>query len=572
MSFWTALKLSLRNLGTKKTRTILTSFAGSIGIIGIALILALSNGFQTYIDKTEQDTMSTYPITIEQSSINITSTLENLTSNGDKDAFPEEENIYVNDILEAFLSSYGKSSHTNDLATFKNYLEQNVDKTKVNAIQYSYDINFNVYKNEYDETVNTQINPYVIPENLLAVMPSLAMLSSQLEIWTELLDNNQILQGQYDLLGSNSRWPQNYNEVVVVVDEYNQINDFVLYALGMRDNAEINAIINSILTNTPLPESNSPKSYTFEDILNTSFKVVLEGNYYQNNGSVWENKSTDTAFMKTVLDNSINLKVVGIVRPKEGNAISSIGGTIGYSKQLTEYMIEQNNLTPVVVAQQANPEINVFTNSAFTETESYLANMKKLSVADLDNPTKIYIYPAEFEAKEYISDFINEYNLQQTEESKKIEYTDFIGLMLSSVTIIINAITYVLIAFVSISLVVSSIMIGIITYISVLERTNEIGILRSVGARKKDVKRVFNAETLIVGFISGFMGIVLTYLLTIPVNIVLKSLINISGMANLNILHALILVLISMSLTLISGLIPASLAAKKDPVTALRAD
>ena len=573
MSFWTAFKLSLRNLGTKKTRTILTSFAGSIGIIGIALILALSSGFQAYVTKTEQDTMSTYPIEIKQSTVSLDSTLENLMKNDDKDAYPEEEKVLVNNMLESFLASYGKSSHKNDLKAFKTHLEQNLDKKYVNAVQYSYDITFNVYSTEYNETLNQKVNPYEIPANLLAVMPSLSMLSNQLEVWSEMIDNQDILNGQYELLGENSKWPQNYNEVVIVVDEYNQINDFVLYALGMRDENEITAIIQSIVTNTPLPESNAPTSYTFDELLNKDFKVVLEGDYYKQNGDIWENMSEDTAYMKQVLDNSITLDVVGIVRPKEGSSVQSINSTIAYSKALTNYMIEKNNQTPVVVAQTNNPETNIFTNASFEGTDqSYLTNIKKLSVADLDNPSSIYIYPAEFDAKEYISEFIAEYNNQQTDPSKKIEYSDFIGLMLSSVTVIINAITYVLIAFVSISLVVSSIMIGIITYISVLERTNEIGILRSVGARKKDVKRVFNAETLIVGFISGFMGIALTYLLTIPINLILKKVINISNIAQLNILHALILVAISMTLTLISGLIPASLAAKKDPVTALRAE
>ena len=493
--------------------------------------------------------------------------------NDDKDAYPEEEKVLVNNMLESFLASYGKSSHKNDLKAFKTHLEQNLDKKYVNAVQYSYDITFNVYSTEYNETLNQKVNPYEIPANLLAVMPSLSMLSNQLEVWSEMIDNQDILNGQYELLGENSKWPQNYNEVVIVVDEYNQINDFVLYALGMRDENEITAIIQSIVTNTPLPESNAPTSYTFDELLNKDFKVVLEGDYYKQNGNIWENMSEDTAYMKQVLDNSITLDVVGIVRPKEGSSVQSINSTIAYSKALTNYMIEKNNQTPVVVAQTNNPETNIFTNASFEGTDqSYLTNIKKLSVADLDNPSSIYIYPAEFDAKEYISEFIAEYNNQQTDPSKKIEYSDFIGLMLSSVTVIINAITYVLIAFVSISLVVSSIMIGIITYISVLERTNEIGILRSVGARKKDVKRVFNAETLIVGFISGFMGIALTYLLTIPINLILKKVINISNIAQLNILHALILVAISMTLTLISGLIPASLAAKKDPVTALRAE
>ena len=576
MGFWTAFKLSLRNLGTKKTRTILTSFAGSIGIIGIALILALSSGFQAYVTKTEQDTMSTYPITITQSNPDLDSMLENLLNDKGKTAYPEEEKIHVNNMLESFLAGYGKNTHINDLKSFKLYLEQNLDRKYVNAIQYSYDIKFNVYDSAYSATSNRQIYPYIIPEDLQKVMPSLNILSNQMQVWSEMIDNQEILKGQYELLGQNSKWPENYNEVVIVVDEYNQINDYVLYTLGMRTQDEIDAIIKDILTNGNVPydpeEYNSKNEYTFDELLNKEFKVVLQGDYYKRNGDIWENIAQDASEMQNILDRSITLDVVGIIRPKEGITVQSINSTIAYTKALTNYMITKNNQTEVVQAQINNPDVNVFTNASFQANESYLANIKTLSVADLDSPNSIYIYPSEFDAKEYIGEFITDYNEQQTEQSKKIEYTDFIGLMLSSVTVIINAITYVLIAFVSISLVVSSIMIGIITYISVLERTNEIGILRSVGARKKDVKRVFNAETLIVGFISGFMGIVITYLLTIPINIILKNVINISNIAQLNILHALILVAISMTLTLISGLIPASLAAKKDPVTALRAE
>ncbi len=571
MGFWTAFKLSLRNLGTKKTRTILTSFAGSIGIIGIALVLALSNGFQAYVDKTERDTMSTYPITIQQTSINLTSVLENLYQNTGKTEYPDADNIYVNNVLEDFMRNYATKAHTNDLKKFKKYLEENLDKSKVNGIQCVYDINMNIYKSDYTDTKNTQINPFEIPASITASMPMMTMLSNQMDVWTEMLDNQSMLEGQYELLG-NSKWPTNYDEVVLVVDKYNQINDFMLYALGMRDYSEIEAIMNSIATNTPLPEQTSPNSYSYDDILATRFKIVVQGDYYQKNGDIFENKSQDAGYMKTVLDNSTTLKVVGILRPKQGVNISSVNGAIGYTKDLTEYLVNKNNQTQVVTAQKQNPNLNVFTNAEFASDESLQSNLSILDVADIDSPKSIYIYPAEFEAKDYISDFIKDYNSKQPSKESTIEYTDFIGVMLSSVTTIINAITYILVAFVSISLVVSSIMIGIITYISVLERTKEIGILRSVGARKKDVKRVFNAETLIIGFISGAFGIFVTYILTIPANLILVSLIQIPHIASLNILHAILLVAISMTLTLISGLIPASIASKKDPVTALRSE
>lgn len=271
-------------------------------------------------------------------------------------------------------------------------------------------------------------------------------------------------------------------------------------------------------------------------------------------------------------NNAIKLKVVGVAKAKDKNNLSTNMGGIGYTSQLVEQIITQNNSRTVVQTQLQNPNINVFTNAPFEQNQSLQNNLKKLGVADLETPKEIRIYASNFESKDYIIEFIEDYNKAQTDNTKQIQYTDMVGLLISSVSTIINAITYVLIAFVSISLVVSSIMIGIITYVSVLERTKEIGILRSVGARKRDVANVFNAETLIVGFISGTIGILLTYLLSIPANIILQSLIGIKNVVSLQILHAVMLIAISMALTLISGLIPARIAAKKDPVKALRED
>lgn len=572
MGFFSALKLSLRNLGTKKARTALTAFAGSIGIIGIALILAVSSGFQNYVKKTEEDTMSTYPLTIQENAVSLDSTLELLYKNEGKDEFIDEEKVYVNNILEEFMKTFSQKSHSNDLAKFKTYIDKNMDKTKINDIQYGYNINFNVYSSTYDETTNTQLNPFKVPDNVAAAIPSLVMLSNQMQVWEEMISNKEVLEGQYDLLG-DGHWPTSANEVVLVLDKYNQLNDFVLYALGLKDVSEIEDMLNAMMSGTEYTPSENP-TFTFDQLMNLTFKIVLDSSCYSYNqtSQIWENKRDDTSFMKEVLDNSIDIKVVGIVRPKEGVNATSLSGTIGYTKDLIRLMINNTNDSEIVKAQKETPEINVLTNSPFEGNESYENNLKTFSSVDLDSPSIIRIYPADFESKEYIVNFIKQYNNEQTDKTQTIEYTDYVGMLLSSVTIIINAITYVLIAFVSISLVVSSIMIGIITYISVLERTKEIGILRSVGARKRDVSRVFNAETLFIGFISGTLGIVLTYILCIPVNIILKSLVDIPNMAILNPLYALVLISISMLLTFVSGLIPSSIAAKKDPVKALRSE
>lgn len=572
MGFFSALKLSLRNLGTKKTRTALTAFAGSIGIIGIALILAVSSGFQSYVKKTEEDTMSTYPLTIQENAVSLNSTLELLYNNEGKEEYIDEEKVYVNNILEEFMKNFSQKAHSNNLTKFKSYIDSNIDKTKINDIQYCYDINFNVYSSNYNETENTQLNPFKVPDNVAAAMPSLVMLANQMQIWEEMISNQQILEGQYELLG-DGRWPTKANEVVLVLDKYNQLNDFVLYALGLKDVSEIEDMLEAMMAGVEYTSSEN-STYTFEQLMNLTFKIVLDSSCYSYNetNQIWENKKDNPSFMKKVLDNSIDIKVVGIIRPKQGVNVTSLTGTIGYTKDLISLMINNTNESDVVKTQKENPQINILTNAPFASGESYEKNLRAFSSVDLASPSMIRIYPADFESKEYIVNFIKEYNNNQVDKSQTIEYTDYIGMLLSSVTVIINAITYVLIAFVSISLVVSSLMIGIITYISVLERTKEIGILRSVGARKRDVSRVFNAETLFIGFISGALGIILTYILCIPVNVILKSLVDVSNIAILNPLHALILIVISMLLTFVSGLIPSSIAAKKDPVKALRSE
>ena len=578
MSFFTALSLSFRNLLTKKTRTFLTAFAGSIGIIGIALVLALSSGFQAYVNKTQSDTMSSYPITLQQTSVNLLATLDLLNKNTPSNTSNPNE-IGVNTLLEEFLKTSSTNVHKNDLATFKQYLEQNIDQNQINGIQYTYDVNLNVYSNDYVSQIS-RLNPISMSSKALA-LPQLVAMFNQLELWQELLNNQAVLDSQYQLLG-NSRWPNNEKEIVIMLNENGQIDDFVLYSLGLRDLAEIDAYLDYMIdpVQNPKPEFEHETSYEIDDFLNLQYKLLLEADYFDFNAST--NQYTDIRtieqtnpelfqnYMSGKLQNALSLEVVGVVKPKENTQMSGSIGAVGYTQGLINYIIENNNQKEVVTKQIAIPNINVFTNAAFAQGESYAQNLNKLGVADKNNPKEIRIYPSSFDSKDYVISFIDEYNETKLTKTEQIEFTDFVGILISSVSTIISAITYVLIAFVSISLLVSSIMIGIITYVSVLERTKEIGILRSVGARKRDVSNVFNAETLLIGFASGFFGIAVTYLVSIPANIILENIIHIKNVVSLPVVPALILILISMALTLFSGLVPARIAAKKDPVKALR--
>ena len=396
----------------------------------------------------------------------------------------------------------------------------------------------------------------------------------QTDIWTEMLNNENLISSQYDVVAG--RMPQNYDEVVVVVNEDNTISEYSLYALGMLDLTEFKKMF-AQMQQGELPDntiSMEQASYSYDDLLSQHYKLIINTDIYTEENGTWTNRSADNDYMKNLLQNSIDIKVVGIIRPNKDASVTSINGTIAYTNELTNYVIGKINESAIVKQQTANPQIDVFTGNAFTDT-TYENNLMTLGAADLSNPSTINIYAKDFESKEKLTDILEKYNDDMEaagQEDKVIQYTDYVGLMMSSVSDVINAISYVLIAFVAISLVVSSIMIGIITYISVLERTKEIGILRSIGASKRDISHVFNAETLIVGFVAGALGIIITILLNIPINIIIESIADISGVASLPAGGAVILVIISMLLTFIAGLIPSRVAAKKDPVIALRSE
>ena len=621
MKFTTAVHLSLNNLMTKKGRTFLTSFAGSIGIIGIALILSLSHGMQSYINRVEEDTLSSYPLTIQEASIDVTSMLEAMMGNGEKEEHNDNK-IYSRPIVNNILETVSTKLQTNNLEEFKKYLESGDTNIKdyINAIQYEYNLNLNIYKQNEDKTYQ-QVNPSKVFDELgfgemmesrqsASSMMSSSMAMTQTDVWTEMLDNQNLLQSQYDVLAG--KWPTKYNEVVLIVDENNEISDYTLYSLGIKDIKELNESMEKI-KNKEKVEAGESESYSYDDLLNYKFKILLNTDYYKKSGNAWQDMSNDDEYMKNVVDNAEEITIVGIIKPNKETVSSSGAGMIGYTKELKEYVINKINETEIVKEQKESPNINVFTGIEFPEnqnssfdysqltdeqrmymstlseaelaelmknyaensTATYDSNLSTLGVVDLNKPSTINIYPKDFESKDMITTRISEYNDKQTNDGKEenvITYTDIVGVMMSSVSTIINVISYVLIAFVGISLVVSSIMIGIITYISVLERTKEIGILRSIGASKKDVSRVFNAETLIIGLVAGLIGIVVTLLLNIPINMIIKSIVGISNISKLPTAGAIILVVISVGLTMIAGLIPARFAAKRDPVEALRTE
>ncbi len=631
MSFFTALSLSLNNLMTKKTRTLLTAFAGSIGIIGIALILAISNGIQEYIDRVQRDTLSSYPITIQTESIDVSSMIENMTGQKDKEINHDKDKIYSNNIMTDMVNSMVAEANSNNLTRFRTYIEDRRDELNqyVSDIKYSYDVPLYIYSTDTSNGA-VQLNPGTMMESMgmgsgqessNSVMTSGMMNSS---VWNQLLDNQELLDEQYDVVAGS--WPSDYNEVVLIVDENNEIVDYTLYSLGFKDPDEVKTIFKNVYAGQSYDTGDIELSY--DDVLNHEFKLVYPTQFYQYNSKTgtWDDYTKDDAYMKKVVDGAESIKISGIIRPNPDAVNTSISNGIGYTRELMLHIIDKVNQTEIVKKQQANKDVDIFTGVPFDNTKdtkitmddvnayvatlgeeeqaqmkaymgtmtedqilemfsksvkakttdaTYESNKKKLGITSPETPSQIDIYCKDFESKEHISDFITQYNKEVDNDGRsedEISYTDYVGIIMSSVSTIITAISSVLIAFVAISLVVSSIMVGIITYISVLERTKEIGILRSIGASKKDVKRVFNAETMIEGFVSGAMGIIITLILCIPANIIIKNITDISNLAKLPVAGAVILIVISVLLTTIAGLMPASMAAKKDPVIALRTE
>lgn len=667
MSFASAFSLSINNLRTKSARTFLTSFAGSIGIIGIALVLALSNGIQVYIDRVQEDMLLSYPMTVEKQSFDLESIMTSFTGirsemvSGNENA--EEGKVYVNESLMQMVNAFISESTSNNLDNFKKYIEDNRDEFNAvcNDIQYKYSTKLNIYREDTENGI-VKVNPSTMMENMpmddsMSDMASSMGSIATVDAWTELIGDSELMEAQYDVIAG--KMPENYNEVVLIVDGNNQINELVVYALGLKDQEEFTQNIMQALASGETLENETVTEYSYEDILNMKFKLVLSADYFvkdQKTG-IWSDNSANEYFVKKLVDEGTELKIVGILKPDENNTLSLGTGGIGYTRALMDYAIEQTATRQVVKEQLADTKKDVLTGLEFSNLTvndfdladvdlslidfTYLdytpfmsmaegMDMSEINLADMgsmfgfddmselqkklmegfltdeqvlaikqayvdtlsaksslsntlesigystfETPSTICFYPKSFEAKEQLNELIDYYNEQVAadgHEEAQIKITDYIGMLMSSLTTIIDIVTYVLVCFVAISLVVSSVMIGIITYISVLERTKEIGILRSIGASKKDIARVFNAETAVIGLGAGIIGILSTLVLEIPINLLLKYAAHIPAAASLPPVAAVILVVISVSLTLIAGLIPSRIAAKKDPVEALRTE
>lgn len=607
MSMKTALSLSLNNLMTKKGRTILTAFAGSIGIIGIALILSLSNGINSYIAKTEEETLSSYPLTIQKQNVDMASLLSAFSGSKKDNDKTKSDEIASTNIMGDVFTTLSKDTKTNDMKKFMSYVDKNNDIKKYTSdIKYSYEVQLNLYKDTSDKIV--KVNPTTVYDSIGMSTSNISSVYSSMmsnnNVFTEMLDNESLNKQQYDLVAG--KWPKKYNELVLIVDKNNHISDYTLYSIGLLDQDDLKEQFNKMVSGEKV--SFEKTSYKISDILNLKFRLVKNSDYYQKENGMWLDKSDDEEYMKNLISNAEELKVVGIIKPNE-EAVNgaSTYGMVGYQHSLMTHLIKENESSDIVKEQVENKNQNIFTRSNFqtnkkfdmnslsdeqkmslasmsqeemaTYIETYTENMsatyednlKKLGSVSLDNPDYIYLYPKDFDSKESIVKIIDKYN-DGKEEKDQIQYTDVVGVMMSSVTTIVNVISSVLIAFVAISLVVSSIMIAIITYISVIERTKEIGILRAIGASKKDISRVFNAETLIEGLSAGILGIVVTLLLNIPINIIIKNVVGISNIASLPVVGAIVLIIISVLLTVIAGFIPAKIASKKDPVEALRSE
>ena len=729
MSFATALALSLNNLRTKKGRTLLTSFAGSIGIIGIALILAISNGVTNYINRVQEDTLSSYPITIQKETVDISSVITSIMSanNADKTLNHDLDAVYANRVMYELMNSLSNTEvQTNNLKAFKKYIESTPGfKEFASAIDYSYAIDFHIFTKDKNGNIIKSDVASLMKEFFAgssSQMGGMSMMAGY-DVWQEMLKGsdgeilNDLFYDQYDLL--YGAWPKAYNEIVLIVDENNEISDLVLYSLGLKTTEEMKQEIQDSMQGAL--KDGPAESWSYEEICNMTFKMILSSDFYQKTANgTYTDLSQIQAGVEFLYnsDHAIDLKVAGIIRPNSDSVASMMTGSIGYTTALTEYAINRMAQSDIVKEQLANPDMDIITGlpfktddvevtdeekinlvkayfaslsteekanlyieietklqlesmvagmlSRYTEeqlkefavqayaeqmgmdpeqirgyidqmskedliaaikdgiyeqmaaqygpalreklkqqgnemlalaldakaftNEQYLEffelyvpatysdstfddNLSKLGYVDIDSPTAINIYTSTFADKDEISALIAEYNRNVENEDDEINYTDLVALLMSSITLVINAISYVLIAFVSVSLVVSSIMIGIITYISVLERTKEIGILRAIGASKKDISRIFNAETAIVGFASGAIGIGITLLLIVIANPILQAVTGIGILrASLPVIGAIILVLLSISLTMVAGLIPSRLAAKKDPVVALRTE
>ena len=599
MSFITALVLSFNNLLTKKGRTLLTAFAGSIGIIGIALILALSNGVSDYVKKVQEDTLVSLPLTIsEQNQSNLLATSPDLSEKPYKD----NHELGINTVLTNLLK---KQIGKNDLASFKTYLEEHASKVEslTKDIRYRYNLQPFIYASDTSNGPKS-ILPSTLADEVETANQTMKGYLQNLNYWSELSSDSSMLESKYDVL--EGRFPQDKSEIVLIVDENNQISDLLLYSLRIKDPSELN--------DTKKLDELSSQTYQYSDFIGKTFKAVVNTNRFVKENNLWLNKIDNASYMKTQIENGLQLKIVGVLRQKDGTSsgVNTPSGGIAYTSALIDYTSEYIQNSDIVKEQEANQNLNVFTGKDFakdpkpfssenlTEEEkiqlakmtpeeqaqyvqqyndnsasTYEENLAKMGVINKSKPAAIELYTSSFQQKQDLKEFINAYNTAKKEageDDKVLAYSDDIQSIMSSITTLVGVVTTVLVGFVAISLIVSSIMISIITYISVLERTKEIGILRAMGASKKDIRRIFTAETAIEGLISGVLGITITFLATFPINAIVAKMTNVGNVAQLPIEVALILIGISIVLTMLAGLIPSRIAAKKDPVESLRSE
>ena len=639
MSYLSAIQLSFNNLMTKKGRTFLTAFAGSIGIIGIALILSLSDGAQNYIAETEETTMGSYPLTIQKTAVDMASMMSAMMGTGDAKGEAPKGTAESKNIVTDMVESIGGGATENDMKAIKQWLETNPGDISdlVTDIQYNYSTPLNVFKDDTSAGA-VQVNPATVMNALgistsgstqTQLMSSMASTGQGYDVWSELLSSKKAVDRDWKLV--DGRMPQAWNEVVIALDEHGRISDYTLYALGMLDQSDLKGMMRNVLAGKKV-EGAKETSYSYDELMKLVFRLVPESSKYQKQADgAWKDMSEDAAFMKSAVAAGEQVHVVGVVRATgdAGATVARYGGVL-YPASLMKHMVETVAASDVVAAQKADPGTDIFTGYPFSDTASatmsldeiesmigmmggeqatqaqayidqmraqgssdeeiaaafsklmssqtddatYDGNLEKLGAASLDDPSVIQIYPVDFKAKEQIDTLIDDYNkdIKAAGEGSEIQYTDIVGTLMSSVTSIVNSLTYILIAFVAISLVVSSIMIGIITYISVLERTKEIGILRAIGASKRDVSRIFTAETFITGLVSGLLGVGITVLLDFPVNWIIEAVAGVRNLAAVPAGAGAVLVLISVALALAAGLAPSRMAAKKDPVTALRTE
>lgn len=599
MSFITALVLSFNNLLTKKGRTLLTAFAGSIGIIGIALILALSNGVSDYVKKVQEDTLVSLPLTIsEQNQSNLLATSPDLSEKPYKD----NHELGINTVLTNLLK---KQIGKNDLASFKTYLEEHASKVEslTKDIRYRYNLQPFIYASDTSNGPKS-ILPSTLANEVETANQTMKGYLQNLNYWSELSNDSSMLESKYDVL--EGRFPQDKSELVLIVDENNQISDLLLYSLRIKEPSELN--------DTKKLDELSSQTYQYSDFIGKTFKSVVNTKRFVKENNLWVNKIDNASYMKTQIENGLQLKIVGVLRQKEGTSsgVNAPSGGIAYTSALIDYTSEHIQNSDIVKEQEANQNLNVFTGKEFakdpkpfssenlTEEEkiqlakmtpeeqaqyvqqyndnsasTYEENLAKMGVINKSKPAAIELYTSSFQQKQDLKEFINAYNTAKKEageDDKVLAYSDDIQTIMSSITTLVGVVTTVLVGFVAISLIVSSIMISIITYISVLERTKEIGILRAMGASKKDIRRIFTAETAIEGLISGVLGIAITFLATFPINAIVAKMTNVGNVAQLPIEVALILIGISIVLTMLAGLIPSRIAAKKDPVESLRSE